>query len=122
MVEGRACRRYGSKDLTGFRNRPGLEGSDSMTESVRLSAVVHGYVQGVSFRYYTRQRAQALGVTGYARNQWDGTVEVVAEGPRPALEDLLDWLHRGPPAAAVTHVDATWGPATGEFTSFGVRF
>lgn len=93
-----------------------------MTETVRLSAVVHGRVQGVNYRYYTRQRATGLGLTGYVRNQWDGTVEVVAEGPRSRLEDLLEWLHQGPPSAYVTQVDVDWSPATGEFTSFGVRY
>lgn len=93
-----------------------------MTETVRLSAVVHGRVQGVNFRYYTRQRATGLGLTGYVRNQWDGTVEVVAEGLRPRLNLLLDWLHRGPSSAYVTQVDAEWLPATGEFAAFGIRY
>ena len=93
-----------------------------MTEAQRLSAVVHGRVQGVSFRYYTRQRAQGLGLTGYVRNQWDGTVKVVAEGPRPRLEALHQWLQQGPSLAYVTQVDAEWAPATGEFLSFGVRY
>lgn len=93
-----------------------------MTETQRLSAVVHGRVQGVNFRYYTRQRAQGLGLTGHVRNQFDGTVAVVAEGPRPQLESLHQWLHQGPSSAYVTRVDAEWSPATGEFLSFSVRY
>ncbi|MGC8837271.1 MAG: acylphosphatase [Anaerolineae bacterium] len=96
-----------------------------MSEQVRrerLEAIVHGHVQGVNFRYYTRQRAQELGLSGYVRNRWDGTVEVVAEGPPQALARLLDFLHRGPPSAVVVQVDVQWKPATGEFQGFRVAY
>jgi len=88
----------------------------------RLQAVVHGRVQGVSFRYYTQRQAQELGLNGYVRNRWDGTVEVVAEGPRAALDSLLSSLRRGPRAAFVTQVDVSWSPATGGFHRFEVRY
>lgn len=64
-----------------------------------LHAVVHGRVQGVFFRASTQKKARALGLTGWVRNLPDGTVEVLAVGPRPALEALLAWLHEGPPLA-----------------------
>jgi acylphosphatase len=88
----------------------------------RLQATVHGRVQGVSFRYYTQRRANELDLAGYVRNQWDGTVEVVAEGPRPILEELLAFLRAGPRAALVTHVDTEWPSPTGAFASFEVRY
>ena len=87
----------------------------------RLEATVHGLVQGVSFRYYTVRAARNLGLTGWCANQPNGSVRVVAEGPRPALETLLRWLHKGSPAARVRAVDADWLPAGGGFTSFDVR-
>ncbi|MBC7237471.1 MAG: acylphosphatase [Chloroflexi bacterium] len=87
----------------------------------RFRAIVHGRVQGVNFRYYTRQRARGLGVTGFVRNRYDGTVEVVAEGGEDALRRLLSWLHAGPSLAQVTRVDVEWGPPTGQFVSFEVR-
>ena len=87
----------------------------------RLYAVVSGTVQGVGFRYSTQDVAQQLGLLGWVRNRADRTVEVVAEGQRPTLERLLDFLHRGPSGARVTHVNASWSAATGEFKSFGVR-
>ncbi len=90
-------------------------------ESVRLSAVVHGMVQGVSFRYYTRREANRLGLRGYVRNRSDGTVEVVAEGPRRAVEALYSWLQSGPPMAEVREVEASWGPPAGGWVSFEVR-
>src|SRR5437660_11118328 len=54
-----------------------------------LYAVVAGYVQGVGFRYFVVEKAQRLGLHGYVRNQTNGDVEVVAQGTRPALENLL---------------------------------
>ncbi len=89
---------------------------------VRLHVVVSGIVQGVSFRYYTSHQAQTLGVTGWVTNLWDGRVEVVAEGTRSQLQDLLDWLGHGPPAATVLGVQAEWEPATGEFAAFATRY
>ncbi len=90
-------------------------------ERVRLSAVVHGMVQGVSFRFYTKREALRLGLRGYVRNRSDGTVEVLAEGPRRAVEDLFSWLQVGPPMAEVSSVDATWEAPSSSWASFEVR-
>jgi len=88
----------------------------------RLHAEVHGRVQGVSFRYYTLRRARELGLTGYVRNLWDGTVEVVAEGERPDLEELLAFLRVGPRAAFVTQVNTRWSVPTHNFSRFEVSY
>ena len=93
-----------------------------MPEGVRLQAIVHGRVQGVNFRYYTQLRAIELGVTGYVRNNWDGTVEVVAEGERGAVEKLLEFIKIGPRGALVQRVDSQWQDTTGQFNSFEVRY
>lgn len=93
-----------------------------MSDEVRLQAIVHGHVQGVNFRYYTQLRARELGVKGYVRNKWDGTVEVVAEGERAAVEQLLEFLKVGPRAARVQRVDSQWQDPTGQFTYFEVRY
>ena len=88
----------------------------------RLHATVHGRVQGVSFRYNTLLKAHEIGgVRGWVRNRADGSVEVLAEGSRPALERLLAWLHDGSLGARVTDVEASWWKATGEFEDFGIR-
>jgi acylphosphatase len=92
-----------------------------MAVEVRLHAIVHGRVQGVSFRYYTVQRARELGVTGYARNLWDESVEVMAEGPRAVVDELLAFLRVGPRSAFVTGVDVQWLAPTDEFQRFEVR-
>lgn len=62
-------------------------------------------MQGVGFRYHTRQRAQALGITGYVCNLDDGNVEIIACGAEDALEQLMVWLKEGgPPSARVDRV------------------
>ena len=91
-------------------------------EHKRFRASVRGRVQGVGFRYATLTRARELGVVGYVRNAWDGTVEVVAEGPADALQRLVSWLHTGPRAAHVSEVQLHWQTLRHEFATFEVRF
>ena len=87
----------------------------------RLEVIVTGRVQGVNFRYYTQREAERLGLRGLVRNHADGSVEVQAEGERPVLEKLLQWLKHGPPAAPVDNVSAQWRPAAGGFERFEVK-
>ncbi len=89
-------------------------------EAVRVALHVHGRVQGVWYRASARDQAAGLGLRGWVRNEPDGTVRAVAEGPRPDCEALIRWCHTGPPLARVTRVDEEWGPATGEFAAFEV--
>ena len=69
--------------------------------------LVSGLVQGVFFRASTRNRALALGLSGYARNLADGRVEVLVCGPEDAVAGLQDWLEDGPPHAQVSAVVCT---------------
>jgi acylphosphatase len=87
----------------------------------RLSARITGRVQGVGFRNFTQMRARQLGVAGWVRNEQDGSVRLEAEGPRGALDDLLDAVHEGPRMARVEDVEADWAEATEEFDVFRVR-
>ncbi len=93
----------------------------SNDELSRLHAIIHGRVQGVGFRAFVIENGLTLGVKGWARNKWDGTVEVVAEGDRQLLERFLIVLRRGPRMANVTQVDLDWQASTGEFSSFSVK-
>lgn len=97
-------------------------GEPKPTDSARLHAIVEGIVQGVNFRSHTVRRARSLGLTGWVANRWDGTVETVAEGPRAALREFLDFLYQGPPAAHVTHVTVRWEEPTGEFPDFRIVY
>ena len=91
-------------------------------QRAHLLAVVHGKVQGVGFRDFVCGHARRLGVLGYARNLPDGlSVEVRAEGPIPALQDLLALLRTGPSAAGVREVDEEWDQASGAFFEFTIR-
>jgi acylphosphatase len=90
-------------------------------KQVRLHALVEGRVQGVGFRYFVEEKALGFGLTGWVRNRWDGSVEVVAEGERQTLEGLLSALRRGPRAAFVSTINHKWLPATAEFTRFSIR-
>lgn len=76
----------------------------------------------VFFRYSTCQEAERLGVKGWVKNRREGSVEVVAEGSREAVEELMRWCHRGPSGARVTNVNMTEEPYTGEFSAFEVMY
>ena len=93
-----------------------------MSEPVALHAVVHGRVQGVYFRTFVSRRGAELGLTGYARNLPDGTVEVWAEGETAQLQRLLDHLATGPPTARVEKVDTEWSEHTEGHTAFRIRY
>jgi acylphosphatase len=87
--------------------------TDKTTSTLR--ATVHGRVQGVGFRIYVLIEARRLGLRGSVQNRPDGSVYVVAQGPRPALERLLSALRSGPPGARVERVATEWSqPAQGE--------
>jgi acylphosphatase len=88
---------------------------------VRCRATVTGRVQGVFYRDSCQQMARRLGVRGSVRNRGDGSVEVVAEGERDAVEQLLAWCRQGPPRAIVTGVTITDEAPVGE-TSFRVGY
>ncbi|MEV0292990.1 acylphosphatase [Nocardia sp. NPDC050710] len=90
-------------------------------DAVRLSAWVHGVVQGVGFRWWTRSRALELGLTGQARNAPDGRVHVVAQGSRAACEKLLGLLRSGEAPGRVTLVVESWEPARGDMSGFEER-
>ncbi|MGO1051559.1 acylphosphatase [Crossiella sp. CA198] len=90
-------------------------------EVVRLTAWVHGRVQGVGFRWSTRAKALQLGLVGWARNAADGRVEVVVEGNRQLCEELLTFLHSGDTPGQVTTVVEQWAAAKGGLSGFRER-
>ena len=94
----------------------------------RLTAQIQGRVQMVGFRVFAEQTAARIEretnteITGWVRNLPDGsTVEVVAEGDRSALNQLLEELQIGPPTAIVRTVKADWTAPTGDLTPFELR-
>ncbi len=87
----------------------------------RFHALIDGRVQGIGFRFFAQDAGNALGITGWVRNRFDGQVEVVAEGERTQLEGFLEQLRRGPRGAYITQLDVEWETASGEFAQFDVR-
>jgi acylphosphatase len=81
---------------------------------------VRGQVQGVFFRAETRDRARSLGLAGWVRNNPDGSVEAVLEGPAERVESLVGWCRRGPRGAVVESAEVTWEDAGG-LHGFDVR-
>ena len=87
---------------------------------VRRRVVVRGRVQGVWFRESARRRAEELGVAGWVRNRWDGTVEAEVEGPADSVAVLVSWLGHGPPQARVDAVEVEGRAPVGD-REFDVR-
>lgn len=84
-----------------------------------IAITVTGKVQGVGFRVSAMQHAQKLQIVGYARNEKDGTVQIVAQGEASALDALTDWVYQGPPRAEVVSVRVL-PSAEGPFDHFHV--
>lgn len=94
--------------------------SDGGVARVRIR--VHGRVQGVWFRAHTRDAGRGLGLSGWVRNEPDGTVSAVAEGPRSDCETLVAWCHEGSPLSRVERVETEWEEPTGRQGSFEARY
>jgi len=87
----------------------------------RLHLKIYGLVQGVYFRSSAQDEALALGLSGWAKNMPDGTVETVVEGGEEQLREYLEWCQVGPAAARVDKVEESWEEASGEFKGFSIN-
>jgi acylphosphatase len=101
--------------------RPAQFPADS-GDTVRLSARVSGVVQAVGFRYWTVRKAEELGLTGMVRNNDDGSVGIVAEGPQSVVLELRRWLRSPDAPGRVEDVQESVSAATGEFGEFRVGY
>ncbi len=88
----------------------------------RVRIIVHGYVHGVLFRATTKQHAERLNITGWARNTSDGRVEIIAEGDEKALKELIAFYHNGPSRARVEKVTVSYSEPSREFSSFSITY
>jgi acylphosphatase len=98
-----------------------MSAPEPRNDEARLSAWVHGHVQGVGFRWWTRSRALELGLTGFASNRPDGRVHVVAQGTREACEKLLELLRSGKTPGSVDKVVVDWTEPDATMTGFSER-
>jgi acylphosphatase len=91
-------------------------------DNIRAHLIIEGRVQGVWFSDSTRNEATRLNLTGWVKNRFDGSVELVAEGSREEVKKLIEWCHHGPPGARVTMVHEIKEDYVGEFDSFRIMF
>jgi len=93
-----------------------------MEETAQIHLQIRGRVQGVFYRGSARQEAVRLGLTGWVRNCPDGSVELLAQGPRPLCEELLRYCHEGPRGARVDEIEVSWGEPSAEYAVFDIRY
>lgn len=90
-----------------------------MSQLQHVTLNVYGLVQGVFFRVSAKRKADELGITGYVRNEKDGSVSIEAEGAEAQIELFKAWCHQGPSGANVERVVATANPIVG-FSDFSI--
>lgn len=83
--------------------------------------VVEGLVQGVGFRYYVHRQATSLGLSGIAKNLYDGNVEIEVEGDRSVIEELIKMVKVGPRSAQVTNLVIEWKDFQNRYSRFEIR-
>ncbi len=88
----------------------------------RVTLVFEGRVQGVGFRFTAVDIAARHRITGYVRNEWDGTVSVVAEGRTSAIEAFIAAIYRSHLGMGIHNEQRNWTEATGEFERFEIRY
>jgi len=93
-----------------------------MESKVRAHVFVKGRVQGVLFRYATKDEANLRGVKGWVRNLEDGRVEAVFEGLKEKVDEMIEFCHYGPPGAKVSSVKVTWEEYTGKAKGFSIHY
>ena len=91
-------------------------------EKISAQVVIHGWVQGVYFRAFTRDQARSLGLTGWVRNRRDGAVEAYFEGEKEKVEKMVAWCHQGSPPSRVEKVEVSFESFSGTFESFQIRY
>lgn len=87
----------------------------------RVILKIYGRVQGVFFRDTSRIKAREFNLSGWVRNEPDGTIRIIAEGEDKDLRSFIEWCKYGPDNADVEKVDIKWFAFTGEFNDFEIK-
>ena len=95
--------------------------SEEKTIPKCVKATVIGRVQGVGFRYFTQEIARRYGIVGWVRNNYNGNVEIYAEGSDVTLQAFLKEIRKGPSASHVRNVNVQWQSAQNKYSSFVIR-
>ena len=88
---------------------------------VRVELNIQGRVQGVFYRQSTKETALRLGLTGWTKNCWDGSVRAIFEGEKDAVDAAVKWCRQGPEEAVVSEIEEKWLDFVGKFDGFGIR-
>ena len=88
----------------------------------RASIKITGIVQGVGFRSWVARKARSLGLVGFVKNEPDGSVYIVVEGDKQAIDSLIKMCWKGPTLAKVDNVYVTWESFKGEFKDFEIKY
>jgi len=88
---------------------------------VRSHVIISGDVQGVSFRYYTKQKARSLEIRGWVKNLPSGEVEAVFEGNEDKIKEMIEWCKKGPWLSKVNNLKVEFSDYKGEFENFEIR-
>jgi acylphosphatase len=89
---------------------------------IQLHILVSGKVQSIGYRYFSQMKAVQYGVTGWARNVSDDTVEICALGTKDQLDPFIEDLRRGNPFSKITHLEITEMEQTDNFRSFTIKY
>ena len=87
----------------------------------QVEYIVHGFVQGVGFRFFAYKNAIANNLSGYVKNNFDGTVKIIAEGEENDLSEFLRIIEKGPSRAHVDRVDSYLTGYSGLYTGFEIK-
>jgi acylphosphatase len=85
-----------------------------------LHITVDGHVQGVGFRYFVKEKADFLSLSGWVRNRYDGSVEILAQGDPDKLQQLLEAVHLGPSRSIITSVKSDWQNDRPQYSQFSM--
>ncbi len=93
-----------------------------MDNKVRAHVIISGRVQGVCYRMETQRAAKSIGVSGWIKNRFDGTVEAVFEGHKKQVDQIIEWCRKGPALARVSNIEIGWESVTGELRNFDITY
>ncbi len=83
---------------------------------------IYGRVQGVFYRDSARRKAKKMGLAGWAQNQADGSVKIVAQGEEQTLKEFVDWCYNGPILAKVDEIETEWSKPEKKLKNFEIRY
>jgi len=87
-----------------------------------VSIKISGFVQGVFFRYYSKEMAESIGITGWVSNQDDGSVQIEAEGDEEQISRFIAWCQHGPRGARVDKVETSFSPLLQQYSGFRITY